>query len=431
MKEFSKYVEELRQLSKASNTAHPSGEREFAAITAALDGGAGRALRRLVDLEDLRTQGAFFTGSALSKRAARLLGKTLSRRSVILDPACGAGDLLLACAEQLPRPRQASARLPRWESQLLGRDLNSAFVEAARLRLALLAGRHKLLPDQSRTRKRFTGVAVACGMSDSDAIGAATHIVMNPPFTLREAPEGCGWGSGLVNSAAVFLHSILNAAKPGTHIVAILPDVLRSGWRYRAWRQEIQQTCDLRYVGLGGQFDPQTDVNVFLLHLNVRRKPKKNTRGSRAWKAPRRTQRTVEEAFNVSVGPVVDYRDAHTGQWQKFIRSKALAPWTRLEDLSTHRRFEGRLIPSPFVAVKRTSRPDDAHRAVATLVNLDEPAAVENHVLVLQPKDGSVKTCKRLLKLLADPQTSVRLNKRIRCRHLTVGVLRELPWSDQ
>jgi hypothetical protein len=431
MKAFSKYVEELRQLSKAFRTARPPAERESAAIAAALDGGAARALRRLVDLEDLRSQGAFFTGSELSKRAARLLGKTLSSRSVILDPACGAGDLLLACAEDLPKPKLARARLPRWESQLHGRDLNSAFVEAARLRLALLAARHKIFPDRSSTRNRFPCVTVACGMSDTAAIGAATHIVLNPPFTLRQAPEGCSWASGLVNSAAVFLHSILGAARPGTEIVAILPDVLRSGWRYKAWRKEVQRACHLRHIGLGGQFDPHTDVNVFLLHLKVRRKPGKRTRGSHAWKAPRSAQRSVHEAFEVSVGPVVDYRDPHRGQWQKFIRSKALAPWTELENISTHRRFGGRLLRSPFVAVKRTSRPEDTHRAVGTLVNLDERAAVENHVLVLRPKDGSVKTCRRLLQVLADPQTSARLNKRIRCRHLTVGVLRELPWSDQ
>ncbi len=431
MKAFSKYVEELRQLAKASRRPVPPGEDELPAIAAALDGGAGRALRRLVNVEDLRQQGAFFTGSELSKRAARLLGKTLDGRSVILDPACGAGDLLLACADLLPTPRRVSARLPRWEVQLHGRDVSPDFVEAARLRLALLAGRHGIIPDRAAATNRFHGVKVACGMADAAAITAATHIVLNPPFTLGIAPKGCCWASGLVNSAAVFLDSVLDVAQSGTEIVAILPDVLRSGARYRAWRREVQRRCHLRFVGLGGQFDPQTDVNIFLLHLTVRLKPKVRPTGLRAWKAPRTAQQTVKDMFNVSVGPVVDYRDPHRGQWQKFIRSKTLVPWTQLLALSTHRRFEGRLLPSPFVAVKRTSRPDDAHRAVATLVNLDAPAAVENHVLVLQPKDGSVSSCKRLMKLLADPKTSVRLNQRIRCRHLTVGVLGELPWSGQ
>lgn len=430
MRGFSKYVDELRRLAVASQ-ASPVDVSVLQAVEAALDGGAGRALRRLVDLEHLRDRGAFFTGSDLSKRAARLLAKTLDSRSVILDPACGAGDLLIACAELLPQAKSRNARLKRWQSQLRGRDLSAAFVEAARLRLALLGARHGVLPERSDTSNLFRDVKVACGMSDIHAIQTATHIVLNPPFTLRIAPQNCKWGSGSVNSAAVFLDRVLRHALPGTKLVAILPDVLRSGWRYRKWRAEIERRCRLLHVGLAGQFDPRTDVNVFLLNLEVRRLFQTRARTSNAWNVPRKASRTIGDAFDVSVGPVVDYRDPHRGPWRKFIRSRMLTPWEQLSQLSTHRRFEGRLLESPFVAVKRTSRPDDTHRAVATLVNIDEPVAVENHVLVLRPKDGLVTTCERLMTLLEDSRTSIRLNRRIRCRHLTVGVLGELPWSEQ
>jgi hypothetical protein len=430
MNGFSKYVKELRRLAFASHNSSADDEM-IEAVDAALDGGAGVALRRLVDLEILRNRGAFFTGSKLSRRAARFVAKSLDSDSVILDPACGAGDLLLACAEILPATRSREAMLARWQSQLTGRDLSSPFVQAARLRLTLLAARQGLLCERADLEKLFRDVKVACGMSDADAVRSATHILLNPPFTLRDAPSDCEWGSGLVNSAAVFLDRVLAHAEAQTNVVAILPDVLRSGRRYRKWRATVAKRCRIVHVGLGGQFDPRTDVNVFVLHLVVRRAFSVRRSGIDAWNAPRKESQTLSDAFDVCVGPVVDYRDSHTGPWHKFIRSKTLTPWKRISEIATHRRFDGRLIESPFVAVKRTSRPDDPFRAVATLVNVKEPVAVENHVLVLRPKDRSLKACQRLMTLLRDSETSTRLNQRIRCRHLTVGALGELPWSEQ
>lgn len=67
-------------------------------------------------------------------------------------------------------------------------------------------------------------------------------------------------------------------------------------------------------------------------------------------------------------------------------------------------------------------------RASAVLIRSDEPVAVENHLIVLTPRDGTIKTCKTLLEILACETTTEWLDKRIRCRHLTVGVLKELPW---
>jgi hypothetical protein len=54
--------------------------------------------------------------------------------------------------------------------------------------------------------------------------------------------------------------------------------------------------------------------------------------------------------------------------------------------------------------------------------------AIENHLLVLRPKDDSPKTCEELLGLLSLQRTNEWLNRRIRCRHLTVGALADLPW---
>ena len=82
------------------------------------------------------------------------------------------------------------------------------------------------------------------------------------------------------------------------------------------------------------------------------------------------------------------------------------------------------------MVVRRTSRPGDNHRAVASIINVKERVAVENHFLILQPKDLRLVTCKRAAKVLFSAKTTDWLNKVIRCRHLTVSSLMRLPWWD-
>ena len=82
----------------------------------------------------------------------------------------------------------------------------------------------------------------------------------------------------------------------------------------------------------------------------------------------------------------------------------------------------------PFVMVRRTSRPRDRFRAAGTIIAGKQDVAVENHLLVLMPKDRTLRSCRALLKVLQHPGSSDWLNRRICCRHLTVSSLRELPW---
>jgi len=429
MKEFLPYVASLRRLDERVRCE--LGSRVDVQLNAALDGGAQGALRNLVDGDKLREHGAFFTGSRLSRRAIGLMASTLSRRSVVLDPACGAGDLLLAAARALPTVKDAETVLDSWSRQIYGRDLCPSFVEAARLRLTLLARRQDATCRKADATYEFPHLKAKCGLSDEEAFSRATHIVLNPPFTKVSAPDYISWARGAVNNAAVFLDSCIASASAGTRIVAILPDVLRSGWRYRSWRQVVLRRCDLHHVGLGDQFDAYADVNVFVLSLTVRSTPRHRSPSSSAWKSPRRPERTLRDAFHISVGPVVDYRAPHRGNWHPFVHAKTLTPWDTINDVDEHRRFAGRLIEPPFVAVKRTSRPDETKRAIGSVVNTNVPVAVENHVMVLRPHDGTLRTCKRLLRLLAGQDTTDRLNRAIRCRHLTIGALADLPWSGE
>ena len=75
-------------------------------------------------------------------------------------------------------------------------------------------------------------------------------------------------------------------------------------------------------------------------------------------------------------------------------------------------------------------RSDYQVRCIGTLVTGKEPIAVENHFLVALPRDKKVGTCKKLLDVLRLESTSNWMNERIRCRHLTVGSVGDLPWSE-
>ena len=91
------------------------------------------------------------------------------------------------------------------------------------------------------------------------------------------------------------------------------------------------------------------------------------------------------------------------------------------------RRHEGLVYEPPFVVIRRTSRPGHPYRATATVIAGKRPIAVENHLIVCEPKDGKLGTCRKLMKQLKTPAVNEFLNARIRCRHLTVGSVAAIP----
>ncbi len=56
--------------------------------------------------------------------------------------------------------------------------------------------------------------------------------------------------------------------------------------------------------------------------------------------------------------------------------------------------------------------------------------AVENHLIVLRPKDGTIGKCKKLVKFLKGESTNQWFNQRIRCRHLTVSAVKDMPLME-
>jgi hypothetical protein len=403
LREFRKYLEELGGLgSVAAGQEH----------TAILRSRAPRALREFVPLHKLRERGAFFTSNDMAEKLWAPALQGLGPSSVVVDPACGAGDLLIPPLTRLLAERPDS--VPR---SIRGIDVERDFVRAARTRLALLSG---------RSTGEFSAIVTGDFLEDdiSGTLALATHVVMNPPFSMVPSPPGSEWSSGAVSAAAVFVDKALESMASGARLLAILPDVLRSGARYGRWRRSVRRRSNLVRLEDLGQFDELTDVHVFALELVREENP--------SWNALSLEEARVSDAsrvgdfFDVRVGAVVPHRHAEVGPSLRFITARGLSS---LPADPPYRRFPGRADRGPFVAVRRTSRPGERNRAKATLVDRDEDMAVENHLIVLKQRDPAAFGYGDLLDVLRSGSTTEFLDEVIRCRHLTVGAVRDVPWQ--
>lgn len=426
---FQNYVVQLEKLAQGALNGHITkfqGEK----ITAALDGGARSALNNSVSINLRRKKGVFFTSSSLASTAlANVVGKVDSS-TVFLDPACGAGDLLLSCSQMLPIEKNLELTLQKWGARIAGLDLQPQFVRAAKARLLLAAiSRGKFADGKklSYSENWFPLLNSGNLFESPNALQRASLIVINPPYQVVDAPEDCSWAKGKVSNAALFMEQCVSHSSPNSRIVAILPDVLRSGSRYSDWRQFIAKKASIENVTLLDKFDPWTDIHVFVLQLRIH-KSQNTTIDSWKEESVKSEIKAVGDSFEVHVGAVVPHRDKKVGKTYRYLVAKNLPRWKVVKQVSIKRKFSGTVYTPPFVVVRRTSRPEDKNRAIATVISGNEPVAVENHLLVLQPKDQTMASCRALLKNLRRQETSDWLNQRIRCRHLTVSSLRELPW---
>ena len=125
MKAFEPYVRHLELLAESAKSLQ-SCARKDERVLAALDGEPAKKLRSLVRRDDLRSVGAFFTGTRLADRACGPLLSKVSEKAVIADVACGAGDLLVSCARRLPLGNDLRSTLGRWGQQLIGLEHSGA-----------------------------------------------------------------------------------------------------------------------------------------------------------------------------------------------------------------------------------------------------------------------------------------------------------------
>ena len=425
---FRKYVSSTEDMAiEALQGFNNSGR--MIPLSDVLDGQASDRLRETIPLAVRRGLGAFFSSSKLRTAALAPSPFTPQLEKPILDPAMGGGDLLIEATRHLPADKDLATTLKMWGSLINGRDTQADFVRLARARLLLTAISRgaRIIGDQEITLENiFPGVRVGDGLQALDTSTTTRHIIMNPPFTHWDVPDDIDWIGGNANAASLFLAKAVEHALPGTTLTAILPDVIRTGSRYERLRSLVSNRVNLTEVQTYGQFDQWTDVDVFILKGQVH-----GHSGSepsfRWWKQS--SGITVSDLFTVAVGTVVPHRDPELQPLRHYLHAKTipLGGAFRASDADM-RGFQQRTFLPPFVVVRRTSRPGDRSRGTGTLVHGTQEVLVENHLIVLTPRDSSTATCERAVDLLNSQEAKRWLDDRIRCRHLTVGAIKEMPW---
>ncbi len=427
MYQYRSYAESLRELAQLSSGLDAVLDKPR--LQRALNGEADDVLVERVPVEVLRRSGAFFTPITFAEKLASRVAGELHDGKSVLDPACGAGELLLACGRKLPLAADLASTLDSWGERLHGFDIHEEFVLATKARLVLLAvarGARADLSTTLRLESLFPNIRQGDFLTQQKLERPPGCVIVNPPFQRVPTPRGVTWSSGLVSRAALFLDKCLDLVPAGTRIAALLPDVLRSGSRYTNWRDEIGTRASLRRVEALGIFNERADVDVFLVTFTAG--IAENQTGGR-WLSSNATeakQATIESVCTVRVGPLVPFRDRKSGPSRPYVTTADLPAW-KVASRFPRRKYAGEAFVGPFVAVRRTSRPTDPCRAVATIVRGSQRVAVENHLIVLLPNRRTLAECRYLLRVLRDPRTSEWLNERICCRHLTTAALKQLP----
>jgi hypothetical protein len=382
-------------------------------------------LRECLSIEEMKEAGCFFTGQDLAKNTVSSLPNPITQSSVVLDPTCGAGNLLIECSRQLSVDDSLYTTLEQWGNILWGFDLYPSFIDAAKLRLIVEAITRGATNDCSIdvAMGLLSNIRVQDALEVTSAeLASVTHAVMNPPFTIWQSPKINYWKDGKVNAAGIVFDKYIRTLPRECYLSAILPDVLRSGSRYSGFRDFVDANiCGKCHVW--GRFNAKTDVDVFVISglLTSDTKQKIN------WLPSSSTHLQLSELYDVCIGPLVAYRDPEVGEEYPYFHIKNSPAWTTVTEKSESRRFYGRVFSPPLVVIKRTSSPSDKYRASATIINLSDQVAIENHMIVIQPKSKKLADCERLLTILKSESTNDFLNKRIRLRHLTVGAVKEIP----
>ncbi|HCF1166669.1 N-6 DNA methylase [Pseudomonas aeruginosa] len=424
---FSLFSQEAISIAqKILNGEKPSQSQ--AELEALIGEKVGSELKRQIPLAKRQEMGAFFTGVSLREKAFSYLDSPYS----VLDPACGAGDLLLSYANKLPVRDSLEETLISWEDFIYGFELEESFLRMARARLVILAylkGLKSWCKSALSLNNIFRNIVLGDALATAEW-PKTEHIVLNPPYIYMKAEEKCPWTTGSVSAAAVFIDHCLKKGSHASVITAILPDVLRTGSRYRRWRELVGKSRLIKRTQVHGAFDSQVDVDVFILELHLR--PFQIGHLQHQWTCQLKvTDKTVKDLFSVTVGSVVPHRDREEGMECVYIHPKDAPPWGEITTPPGHRKYFGATHQAPFVVIRRTSSPSDKNRAIGTIVNCEGNIAIENHLIILKPLSKKLSDCQRLLEVLKLKSTSEWLNDRIRCRHLTVSAIKDLPWAEQ
>lgn len=373
----------------------------------------------------LREKGAFFSGDKL---VDFLLEDVPMVKTGIYDPAAGCGDLLLRYLDKLELASSFNDSMHEWESIVFAAEQEPSFVKLMKLRLWLLLylkyhGGTKLgklvIPD---LRERFAGVVCRDAFKYLPETMPAI-VIMNPPFQQVDSNGAYSWGTGKVSYAAIFLYEMYKRF-PASRIVAVLPDVLRSGSRYEKLRTTV--ATDLKNgVRVYGRFDKKTDVDVFVLdhRPDMRKRVLINVE--------RRQGRMICNDFDVHVGAVVPHRDALRGRSCFFLTADNVPPGSNIIRVKEKIKSVHKSVKGPFVVLRRTSSPSDTIRCVSSIVSSSHEFHLDNHLIYLKPKvhKSALKLCQDVCNFFSSQECSAIVNSLIRCRHLTVRIIRDLTYK--
>jgi len=373
-------------------------------------------------------QGVFFTPAELSNLSVEKFDYSLGD-GAILDPACGSGNLLVALAATFEISQSLEDTLSEWNSRLHGVDINESFVRIARKKLVRLALSKGAIPSGKKTPSEILSILSNVRVGDflkeyKNYCGKIGGVIMNPPFCHIDASGEIEWTSGKFNAASLFVVYAAEILPVNGRFLGILPDVLRSGTRYAQWRSRLLKTAECTMETFGS-FEPGVQIDVFI--LQGKKKYTQEEVIAEQIVANNSSTILLMDEFDVSVGPVVPHRDKVIGVEAPFAHAKILPAWETVDLLPERICHAGRKVQPPFVAVRRTSSPKDKYRVVGTVVNCSEPVAVENHIIILAPKDRSLLSCQRILDFFRTEHVNNYINEKIRCRHLTVGVVKGIP----
>jgi len=383
-------------------------------------------LRETLSIEEMKQAGSFFTGQKLSSLAIDSFHAPITDQSTVFDPTCGAGNLLIECSRKLSVKKTLTQTLSIWGSALRGYDTNESFVYAAKLRLILEALNRGVEKNCSLpTALSYFKFILVQDVMDThpNELKGTTHAIMNPPYSMWQPPKNKYWKLGKINAAAIVSDHILNMLPSNCQVSCIFPDVLRSGTRYGSWRTYVSSRLSNSRCIIYGRFSSKAHVDVFILNGIVSEKSGTEI----TWYASTESTHNINDFFNVCIGPVVEHRSPKKGDNQPYLHAKNAIAWETISDFDEFRLFQGKLIPPPFVVVRRTSSPSLKFRAIGTIIGGKRPVAVENHLIVIQPKSSKLSDCTKLISSLKKTETNKYINDRIRCRHLTVGVIKDLP----
>lgn len=332
---------------------------------------------------------------------------------------------------QLPLKNSVKATLYAWSKRLAAIDLRESFLQIAWARIQSLA--HARHADSTVRLGDFAPLPLPPSFRIGDALLMELElkegdcVIMNPPYQRVIAPDSSFVGAGKRSAAALHIEHVLKNAQSGVGIVALIPDVLRSGTSYRRFRGELSQRLNIINFSSFGSFGSAADVDVAVLVGITEPKTPDNTPHA---PIEQPVTSSVGDRFSVTVGPVVPHRAPRNGKILGYLTAKNAPVWGEVSQPSQFENFQARIEKGPFVIVRRTSSPSDKKRARATLVTYKLEVLVENHLLILKPHNGTINECQSLMRLLEDARTDQWLNNHIRCRHLTVSALSQLPWWD-